>query len=86
MEHRIHQAPDFAHELAVHIRGHDFSDDQLRRGVEVTVTGRPNNHINKIQEGEKVPAVARLDGQELPIEIDATAELYFETDDLREAM
>jgi hypothetical protein len=86
MEHRINKAPDFAHDLAVHVQGHAFSDDQLRHGVDVTVIGRPNNHRNKIQEGEKVPAIARLDGQELPIEIDATVELYFETDDLKDAM
>jgi hypothetical protein len=46
----------------------------------------PGQSHRQIQEGEQVGAVARLDGQEVPIEIDAKVELYFDTDDLKKAM
>ncbi len=84
LEHMINRPPDFAHDLVVDVRGVTFSDDQLRNGVEITVPDRPNNHRNKIQEGENVSAITHPDGQQIPIEITAKVELYFETNDLKE--
>jgi hypothetical protein len=86
LEHSITRPPDFHQDLSVDLHGGDFSDDQLRSGVEVAITGRPNNPGSKVQEGEKVAVVAHLDGQKVPVEINAKVELYFETNDLKEAM
>jgi len=84
LEHMINRPPDFAHDVGVGVRGVAFSDDQLRNGVEITFPDRPNNDRNKIQEGENVAAVAHSDNQQIPIEIAAEVELYFETNDLKE--
>lgn len=84
LEHVINRPPDFAHNLVVDVRGADFSDDQLRSGVEITVPGRPNSHRTKIQEGENIAALAHLDGQQVPVEVATHVELYFETNDLSE--
>ncbi len=84
LAHQINCPPnEFDHLLSVDVQGHDFSDDQLRHGVEVTVTGRPNKPSNKVKERENVAAIARLDGQEVRVEINAKVELYFEIDDLK---
>lgn len=81
LAHRISSPPDFDHLQLVDVQGRDFSDDQLRHGVEITVTGRLNEPSNKVQERETVAAIARVDGQEVPVEIDAKDELYFDTND-----
>ena len=85
LEHVINRPPDFAHNLLVDVRGAAFTDDQLRNGVEIAVPDRPNNDRNRIQEGENVSAIAHPDGQEIPIQIAAEVDLYFETNDLKEA-
>lgn len=76
---------EFDHLMAVDTQGLEVSDDQLRHGVEVTVTGRPNEPGSKLEERDKVAAVAAVDGQDVPVEIGARAELYFETGELAPA-
>ncbi|GGW58975.1 hypothetical protein GCM10010503_40120 [Streptomyces lucensis JCM 4490] len=73
---------EFDHLLAIDLKGPQISDDQLRQGVEVTVTGRSNQPGAKLRETEKVAAVAVVDGHNVPVEIDVRSEEYFETDDL----
>ena len=58
-----------------------MDDDLLRHGVDITGSGRPNAHGDRIREGETVTATARLDGREVPVEIDAEVEVYDETHD-----
>lgn len=84
--HLISRPPDFDQLLSVDFAGQGFSDDQLRSGVEFTVTGRRDQPGDRVQEQETVTAVAHLDSQEVPVEINARAELYFETNDLKQAM
>ena len=81
LAHRITRAPDFDQLVMVVIKGVDVSDDLLRHGVDITVTGRPNAHGDRIREGETVTANARIDGREVPVEIDAEVEVYDETHD-----
>lgn len=72
---------EFDQLISVDVQGQDFSDDQLRQGVELTLTGRPNEPGSKVKEREVVTAVAHLAGQEVSIDVDAKVELYFETSD-----
>ncbi len=79
-------APDFDQLLAVEVKGHDFSDDDLRQAVVLTVPDRRDDPAERVQEGEKdVACTALIDGQEIPLQLDAKVELYFDTADLASA-
>lgn len=73
---------EFDHLLTVGVEGLEVSDEQLRHGVEVTVAARPDEPGTKLMEQERVAALAAVNGQPVPIEIETRAELYFETNDL----
>ncbi|MEU9112295.1 hypothetical protein AB0D04_10975 [Streptomyces sp. NPDC048483] len=74
---------EFDHLLSADIQGVQVSDEQLRRGVEVTVTGRPNEPDAKLKERDKAAAVAAVNGQSVPVEIDVKTDMYFETADFQ---
>jgi hypothetical protein len=81
LAHRITRPPDFDQLLGVALRGGGIPADTLRRTVEITFPGRPNAHSNRIEEGEHLTAHALIDGQDVPVEIDAGIELYVDTND-----
>lgn len=81
LAHRITKEPDFDQLIAVGVRGVSVSDEQLAQGVDITVTGRPNTHDSRVRDGEKVTALARIDGRDTEVEIDAGVEVYVETND-----
>jgi hypothetical protein len=82
LAHRITGRPAFDQLLAIgRLLGPEVTDDQLRHGVDVTVLSRPDTHGHRIQEGETVSAIARVAGQDVPVDIDADIELYVETKD-----
>jgi hypothetical protein len=87
MAHLISGAPDHDQLLSVAVSGHEFSDDDLRRGIEVRVPDRDNTPADRVKEGETgVAGVALVDGHEVALQFDAIEESYFETADLAEAM
>jgi hypothetical protein len=81
LAHRVTRPPDFDQLLEVTIRGTDITADMLRGTVEITLPGRPNTHTDRIMEGEKTAARARIGGQDVPVELDAGLELYVDTND-----
>ncbi|MCX4992697.1 MULTISPECIES: hypothetical protein [unclassified Streptomyces] len=71
--------------LTADVQGLEVSDGLLRHGVEVTVTGRPDEPGGKLRERERAAAVAAVDGRRITVEIEAGNELYFEAGDLTPA-
>ena len=73
---------EFDHLMTADVQGLEVSDDQLRHGIEVTVTGRPDEPGGKFREGERAAAVAAVNGGHVTVEIEAGTELYFEAGEL----
>ncbi|MBW5483196.1 hypothetical protein [Streptomyces bambusae] len=73
---------EFDQLLAVGLHGLRVSDDELRGGIAISVTGRPNTPGGRLREAEKAAAVAVVDGRDVPVEIDVESDLYFDTADL----
>lgn len=84
--HVISRPPDFDQVLSVEVAGHEFTDDELRRGVRTVVPDRANSMSERIREGEKLAAEARLEGDSraVGIQVRAGVEFYFEEGELRE--
>lgn len=84
--HLISHPPDYDQLVAVEVRGHDFSDDELAHGVPMTIAGRADAAKDRIKEGDTVSATAHVGGADVAIDVLARQDVYFETADLRESM
>jgi hypothetical protein len=86
MAHRITKPPDFDQVLPVQVTVHEFTEEELRRGVPVTVRGRSNTASERLREGDQVAAEAQLTGGDDPetveIRVEAGTEFYFEEGEL----
>jgi hypothetical protein len=84
LAHRITQPPDFDQLLSVKISGHTLTDDELNKGVVVTVPDRPNEPARRLRRGETAKVQGRVTGAqaELPLEVMVVAEPYFEEGEL----
>jgi hypothetical protein len=81
--HVVSNPPDFDQLLSVEIEGRDFTDDDLQGGsVMLTVPDRANEFAERLKAGQRVTCIA-ADGE---IQLTVNAELYVETNDLKEAM
>lgn len=86
LAHVITQPPDFDQILSVKANGPGFNDEELRHGVLLTVPERANSISERIREGERVAAEARLVGaapRTVEIQVEAVIEVYFEEGELR---
>ncbi len=85
LAHSITRPPDFDQILSVRVDGHAFTDDELARGVGVTVPDRPDDLLRRIRPGESATGAFRISGarQPLNLAIRAGTELYFEEGELR---
>ena len=92
LSHVITRPPDFDQVLGVRVEGHQFTDDELRRGLLVTFPGRENSAERKLDEREEVTGQVRISAQkpdgprsvEVPLRVGT--QFYFETDDLASQM
>lgn len=84
LAHRITQPPDFDQLLGVKLSGQDFTDDDLARGVMITVRDRENSPARRLRAGETVAAQGHVAGSDavLPLEVEVTTEYYFEESEL----
>ena len=86
LAHLITRPPDFDQILSVRVVGREFTDEELRHGVLLTVPERANSIAEMIREGEQVMAAARL-AEDAPetaeIQVQAGIEFYFEEGELR---
>jgi hypothetical protein len=83
LAHVIAKAPDFDQLLSVKISNAP-SDEELRRGVRVTILDRENTASSRIKEREKVVGQGHVTGahQFLQLQIQADVEFYFEEGEL----
>ncbi len=84
LAHSIAQPPDFDQLLGVTVAGHQFTEEELARGVAVTVPDRPNAPTQRLRAGETTDARGHVTGALtfLPLEVNVTAEYYFEEGEL----
>jgi len=83
LAHWISKPPDFDQIMSVSLDSRPFSDDQLKRGIEV-VFERPNSSVSRIKAGETLPGQGHVAGvhQFLDLKITAGTEFYFEEGEL----
>lgn len=83
LAHVIGRPPDFDQILRVRI-DRDFTDEELKLGVRVTILDRENTASGRIKEQEKVAGQGHVTGahQFLQLEIEADVEHYFEEGEL----
>jgi len=92
LAHVITGPPDFDQVLSVRVDGHQFTDDELRRGLLVTFPGRENSAGRRLKEQEEATGqvqipVQRSDGpRSVEVPLEAGTQFYFETDDLASQM
>ena len=84
LAHRITQPPDFDQLLSVKISGRPLTDNELNRGVLVTVPNRPNEPTRRLRQGETITVQGHVTGAHefLPLEVMVVAEPYFEEGEL----
>jgi hypothetical protein len=83
LAHVIAAPPDFDQLLSVKIKNPP-TDDELKRGVRIEITGRENSATHRLKENEQVTARGHVTGahQFLQLEIKALREFYFEEGEL----
>ena len=84
LAHLITKPPDFDQILSVKITGHQFTDEELSRGVSVVFEDRNNTAAQRIKENEHAQAKSHVTGahQFLELQVQAGAEDYFEEGEL----
>ncbi len=87
LAHTIRQAPDFDQLLSVRLEGPAPSDDELARGVEVVLPGRPNAPAERLRDGTAARARGHVTGahQFLHLDLVDLREIYFEEGELMSA-
>jgi hypothetical protein len=89
LAHVITRPPGFDQILGVQVEDHQFTDDELRRGLLVTFPGREDSADHKIQEQEQVTGQVQVPAQRpegprsLTVHLRAGPQFYFETGDLK---
>jgi hypothetical protein len=92
LAHVITRPADFDQILGVQVEGHQFTDDELRRGVLVTCPGREDSMERKIDEQEEVTGQVQVPAQRpdgphsAAVKLKAGIQWYFESDDLASQM
>ena len=85
LAHWITGPPDFDQVLSVNIRG-GLSDADILQGVHVIFPGKSNSPQTRIKPGTKLAGRGHITGahQFLELQVEATAEIYFEVGELRQ--
>ncbi|MGH8067362.1 MAG: hypothetical protein ACRERE_19450 [Candidatus Entotheonellia bacterium] len=84
LAHRITQAPDFDHIVAVKIEAPGFTEAELHRGLMVMIPDRENSAAQRLKANEIVAAQGHVTGahQFVPLQIEIGVEYYFEEGEL----
>jgi hypothetical protein len=85
LTHFITRPPDFDQIVSVIVTDHAFTDDELSRGIRVTIPGRENAPSSRIRERQEtrgeIPGAGGSAKQSLTLQ--AGTEFYFEEGELR---
>jgi hypothetical protein len=83
LAHYISRPPDFDQVLSVKVVGHSFTDAELHKGIEVTITDKSNKANERVKEAQQVTGVTQTTGaQALKFSLKADKEIYFEEGEL----
>lgn len=86
LAHFIGKPPDFDQVLSVKIGGHNFTDEELDRGLRVRIPGRANTARKRLKEGQQAPGAILNGGTPTTpagLRVQAGTEFYFEEGELR---
>ena len=83
LAHRISRKGDFDQVVSAAIKGHQFSDDELRKGIPVQFTGKANTSKQRLAKGVKVSGTARVSDKSVAVEVEPQVEFYMSERDLK---
>lgn len=83
--HLIVAPPDFDQVLSVKVTGHEFTDEELAKGVVVAFSGTANTPAGRLKANQKAPGemVAGSTPGTGKVQIEVSGELFFEEGELR---
>jgi hypothetical protein len=76
LAHLIARPPDFDQVVSARVKGHQFRDDELSRGVRIQLPRTPGASTPGLTKGKTVSGSAQLAGRKITLEIEPVAELY----------
>jgi hypothetical protein len=82
LAHLLTKRGDFDQVVSAEIKGHQFSEDELRRGIRVQFSKKANTTTQRLAEGKAVSGSARVLGKDLAIEVEPRVEFYMSERDL----
>ena len=82
LAHRISRRGGFDQVVSVAIKGHQFSDDELRKGILVQFTGTADTSAHRLAKGATVSGTARVSDRSVAVEVEPQVELYMSERDL----
>jgi hypothetical protein len=85
LAHLIMAPPDFDQILAVKVTGHEFTNDELAKGVLVVFPRTTNAAASRLQQKQRTAGEMKVENAPAPkkIQVEVTRELYFEEGELR---
>jgi hypothetical protein len=85
LAHLITKPPDFDQILAVKITGHEFTNEELAKGVAVVFPGTTNAAASRLKEKQRLTGEMKVDNVPAPkkIQVEVNREFYFEEGELR---
>ena len=82
MAHLITKKGDFDQVVSAEIKGQQFTNDELQRGIRVQFSAQANTAAQKLVEGKVVSGSARVSDKNLAIEVMPRVEFYMSERDL----
>ena len=82
LAHLITKRGDFDQVVSAEIKGRQFVNDELQRGIRVQFRGRANTSAQRLAEGKTVAGSARVSDQDFAIEVTPRVEFYLSERDL----
>lgn len=82
LAHLITRRGDFDQVVSAEIKGHQFPDDELRRGIRVQFSGKANESSQRLAEGKTVSGSAQVSDKKFAIDVKPSVEFYMSERDL----
>ena len=76
LAHLITRPPDFDQVVSARVSGHQFRDDELRRGVRIQLPRTAGASTPGLTRGKAVPGSAQVSGRKISLEVEPVVELY----------
>ncbi len=85
LAHLITTPPDFDQTLAVKVTDHEFTNEELAKGIQVVFPGTTNAAASRLREKQRVAGEMKVDNAPAPkkIQVEVDREFYFEEGELR---